>query len=126
MSSSADGGLSALRAAIVSDRPITLSGPTLTIDGVEHDGLAETAFETRAGHKRNYKLLALWLQYEARAGSYTDYMALLKQASVNVAFAVIVTDKAAVIDYLAGKSTAAVHVSGAVSARSDGTVAGVR
>ena len=135
---SLDGGLSALRAAIASGRPVELSGSgadaSLTIDGVAYPAMGETTFaggRLGATARRYYKLVALWMQHKCGASAgYSDYLAALREAGIAnaITIAVMVTDRAAVMDYLEGRSTAHEHIasSPAATARAEGDKEGVR
>ena len=113
---SSDGGLSALRAALMAGRPVTLreGGKMLDIDGEAFPADGETAFRIRKNGTRKYKLVPLWLQWTHRDNSkYLDLSAATRALGFDYGDIVLASDKPEVVEYLAGRSTAPNHVDAA-------------
>jgi hypothetical protein len=101
-------GLTALRQAISTGREadITEDGGDLVIESVRYPSGAPTAFrQSKTG--RGYSLKSVHLLWKLRTA---DAKELIKAATAARAQFVLVTDKAALLDYLQGKSEAIEYI----------------
>lgn len=120
--------LTALRQAIISDRPVALQQPAgpsqtpstattagnvalLVIDGIGWPASLQTPF--KGGGGRHYTLGGLWTQYALRDKPVSEYIAHCREAKIDF---VLVTDKPAVIAYLTGQSEAVDRIDHAFAA----------